>query len=56
VTATDFPRGKFEGRNMATEGHGCGGKKNHQQQRKYEMDKELAEIRERMEELALQMQ
>ena len=41
---------------MATEGHGCGGKKNHQQQRKDEMDKELAEIRARMEELALRVQ
>jgi hypothetical protein len=41
---------------MAIEGHGCGGKKNHQQKRKDEMDKELMEIRERMEELAFQMQ
>jgi hypothetical protein len=41
---------------MATEGHGCDGKNNHQQKRKDEMDKELIEIRERMEELAFRMQ
>jgi hypothetical protein len=41
---------------MAIEGHGPGGKKNHQQMSKAEIDKELIEIRERMEELALQMQ
>ena len=38
---------------MATKGHGCSGKKNHQQQRKEKMDKELAKIRARMEDLAL---
>jgi hypothetical protein len=42
--------------NMATKVHGHGGKKNHQQQRKEKMDKELAEIRVRMEELALRVQ
>jgi hypothetical protein len=41
---------------MATEGHGHGGNKNHQQQRKDARDKELTEIRVRMEELAMQMQ
>jgi hypothetical protein len=41
---------------MATKVHGCGGKKNHQQQRKEKMDKELTEIRVRMEELALRVQ
>jgi hypothetical protein len=56
VTATGFPGGKTEGRKMATEGHRRDGKKIHQQPSKAEMDKELAEIRERMEELALQMQ
>jgi hypothetical protein len=39
-------------RKMATEGHGCGGKKNHQQQREAKMDKEIVEIRVRMEDLA----
>jgi hypothetical protein len=51
-----FSRREDRNRKMATEGHGCGGKKNHQQQRKDEMDKELAEIRARMEELALRVQ
>jgi hypothetical protein len=41
---------------MATEGHRRNGKKIHQQPSKAEMDKELTEIRVRMEELALQMQ
>jgi hypothetical protein len=40
---------------MATEGQGCGHREDHKQQRKDEMDKELAEIRARMEELALRM-
>jgi hypothetical protein len=40
---------------MATEGHGHGGKKIHQQQENVVRDKELAEIRVRMDELALQM-
>jgi hypothetical protein len=56
VTATGFPGGQTEGRKMATEGHACDGKKIHQQPEQAEMDKELAEIRARMEELALQMQ
>jgi deoxycytidylate deaminase len=56
VTATGFPGGQTEGRKMATEGHRRDGKKIHQQPSKDEMDKELAEIRARMEELALQMQ
>jgi hypothetical protein len=51
-----FSRGADRNKKMATEGHGGGGKKNHQQQRKYEMDKELTEIRARMEELALRVQ
>jgi hypothetical protein len=51
-----FSRREDRNRKMATEGHGRGGKKNHQQQRKDEMDKELTEIRARMEELALRMQ
>jgi hypothetical protein len=53
---TSFPRGKTDSRNnrkMDTKGHGCGGNKNHQQLRKVDMDKELTEIRARMEELAL---
>jgi hypothetical protein len=41
---------------MATEGHAHGGKKNHQQQENAARDKELAEIRARMDELALRMQ
>jgi hypothetical protein len=51
-----FSRRADRNRKMATEGHGCGGKKNHQQQRKDEMDKELTEVRARMEELALRVQ
>jgi hypothetical protein len=51
-----FSRRADGNRNMATEGHGRGGKKNHQQQEKVEMDKELVEIRARMDELALRMQ
>jgi hypothetical protein len=38
---------------MTTEGHARGGKKNHQQQENAARDKELAEIRARMDELAL---
>jgi hypothetical protein len=56
VTTTGFPGGQTKGRKLATEGHRCDGKKNHQQLRKVEVDKELTEIRERMEILALQMQ
>jgi hypothetical protein len=56
VTATDFPREQIEGRNMATEGHRCDGKKNHQQQENVARVKELDEIRARMEILALWMQ
>jgi hypothetical protein len=41
---------------MAIEGHERGQGKDHQQKGKYEMDKELAEIRMRMEKLAFQMQ
>jgi hypothetical protein len=41
---------------MVVEGHGCGGKKNHQQQKYAEMEKELIEIRERMEEFSFRMQ
>jgi hypothetical protein len=40
---------------MATEGHARDGRKNHQQLSKDVMDKDLAEIRARMEELSLQM-
>jgi hypothetical protein len=56
VTATGFPGGQTEGSKMATEGHGCAGKKNHQQMSKAVIDEELTEIRAKMEELALQMQ
>jgi hypothetical protein len=41
---------------MATEGHARGGKKIHQQQENAARDKELAEIRARMDELALWVQ
>jgi hypothetical protein len=41
---------------MVIEGHRRDGKKIHQQPNKDEIDKELVEIRARMEELALQMQ
>jgi hypothetical protein len=41
---------------MAIEGRERGQGKDHQQKGKYEMDKELAEIRARMEELAFRMQ
>jgi hypothetical protein len=52
-----FSRRVEKNRNMATEGHGHGGKKNHHQQKKnLEMDLELAEVRARIEKLALRMQ
>jgi hypothetical protein len=41
---------------MATEGHGRGRREDHQQKGKVEMDKELSEVRERMENLAFKMQ
>jgi hypothetical protein len=41
---------------MATEGHGRGRREDHQPKGKDEMDKELAEVRARMEQLALKMQ
>jgi hypothetical protein len=41
---------------MATEGHAHGGKKIHQQQENIARDKELAEIRESMDEIALWVQ
>jgi hypothetical protein len=50
-----FVRRADRNRKMATEGHGCDGKKNYEKQRKYEMDEEFTEIREIMEVLALQM-
>jgi hypothetical protein len=40
---------------MATKGHEHGGRGDHQQKTKVEIDKELAEIRARMEQLALIM-
>jgi hypothetical protein len=40
---------------MATEDDERGGRGDHQQMSKEEMDKELAEIRERMEHIALKM-
>jgi hypothetical protein len=40
---------------MATEGHECGGRGDHQQKTKAKIDKEFAEIRARMEQLALIM-
>jgi hypothetical protein len=51
VTTTGFPGGKTEGRKMATEGHRCDGKKIHQQPSKDDIDKDLAKIKARMEEL-----
>jgi len=41
---------------MATEGHERGGRADHQQKTKAEIDKELTEIRARMVQLALIMQ
>jgi hypothetical protein len=41
---------------MATKVHGHGHRENCKQKKNPEMDKELVEIRVRMEELALQMQ
>jgi hypothetical protein len=43
-------------KNMATEGHKCGRRGDHQKKRKEKIDKELIEIRERMEQLTLKMQ
>jgi hypothetical protein len=51
-----FARREDRNRKMATEGHGRVGKKNHQQQENVVRDKELAEIRARMEIMALRMQ
>jgi hypothetical protein len=51
-----FTRRADRNKKMAAKGHGHSGKKNHHQQRKTDMDKELTEIRARMEELALWMQ
>jgi hypothetical protein len=51
-----FFRRADRNRKMVVEGHGHGGKKNHQQQRKAKMDKELTDIRARMEELSFRMQ
>ena len=42
--------------NMATKGHGCGHREDRKKKKNLEMDKELAEVRERMEELALRVQ
>jgi hypothetical protein len=52
----EFSRREDKSREMATEGHACDGKEIHQQQSKDAMDKELIEIRVRMEILAFQMQ
>jgi hypothetical protein len=41
---------------MATEGHGCGHREDHNKKKNLEMDLELAEVRERIEQLALRMQ
>jgi hypothetical protein len=41
---------------MATRGHRHGQDKDHQQMKKEQVDKELREIREKMENLALKMQ
>jgi hypothetical protein len=41
---------------MATEGHKCGRRGDHKKKSKAEIDKELIEIRERMEQLTLKMQ
>jgi hypothetical protein len=40
---------------MATEGHEHGGRGDHQQMSKADIDKELVEIRARMEQLTLKM-
>jgi hypothetical protein len=51
-----FSRRADRNKEMATEGHEHGGRGDHQQMSKVEMDKELTEIRARMEELALWVQ
>jgi hypothetical protein len=51
-----FSRRKDRKRKMVTEGHECGGRGYHQQMSKEEIEKEIAEIRARMEQLALKMQ
>jgi hypothetical protein len=51
-----FSRRADRNRKMATEGHGHGGREDHKQKKNPEMDLELAEIRARMEELALRVQ
>ena len=40
---------------MATKGHWCGQDTDHQQKNKVDIEKELREIREKMEKLALKM-
>jgi hypothetical protein len=55
VIAAGFPGGQKKGKKMATKGHRHDGKKIHQQQSKEVMDKELFDIRARMEELKLWM-
>jgi hypothetical protein len=55
VTTTDFPRGQIYSE-MATEGHRFVGRKNPELMSPAERAKELADIREKMEELELWMQ
>jgi hypothetical protein len=51
-----FAKREDNNRNMATEGHGHGHREGHKQKKNPGMDEEIAEIRARMEELALWMQ
>jgi hypothetical protein len=55
VTTIGFPGGQTEGR-MTTEGHVHSGNKNFQQQENVALDKNLVEIRARMDELEFGMQ
>jgi hypothetical protein len=56
VTATGFPGGQTEGRKWLLKAMDMMERRSISSQEKTEMDKELTEIRARMEELALQMQ
>jgi hypothetical protein len=50
-----FARKADRNRKMATEGYERGGRGDHQQMIKVEMDKEITKIRVRMEELSLRV-
>jgi hypothetical protein len=56
VIVVGLSGGEIEDRKMAIEGHACSGNNNHHQQENAARDKELTEIRARMDELSLWVQ